>query len=201
MHLERYGRSIAPIRGMKTQHARVVLSALALVAAGTVSVIAQQAGITAVPRTLATARTTVSQTAVSKLKTDAFSTIQGNALNSTNGALNEAIVRLRDARFGRIVATQTTDKSGLFEFKAVDPGAYIVEVMANDQSAVLAASQLLNINSGEAVSAVVKLPFRIPPFAGIFGTSNTASAAAVASEAVASGVTSLVPTAPVSPTQ
>ena len=31
---------------------------------------------------------------------------------------------------------------------------------------VLAASQVLNVGAGEAVSAVVKLPFRIPPFGG-----------------------------------
>jgi hypothetical protein len=111
------------------------------------------------------------------------------------------IVRLRDARFGTIIGSQTTDKSGLFEFRSVDPGTYIVEVMANDQSAVLAASQLLNINGGEAVSAVVKLPFRIPAFASIMGSTSMPSAAAVASEAAASGIVSLVPTTPISPTQ
>jgi len=52
---------------------------------------------------------------------------------------------------------------------------------------VLAASQIINVNSGDAVSAVVKLPFRIQPFAGVLG--NTApSAAAVTTEAAASGV-------------
>ena len=40
--------------------------------------------------------------------------------------------------------------------------------MANDQT-VLAASQLINVNAGEAVSTLVKLPFRIPPFAGMLG--------------------------------
>jgi hypothetical protein len=52
---------------------------------------------------------------------------------------------------------------------------------------VLAASQIINVNSGEAVTAVVKLPFRIPAFAGVLG--HTApSAAAVTTEAAASGV-------------
>ncbi len=88
-----------------------------------------------------------------------LTSIQGNALSSTNGGLPNAYVRLRDARIGRIVDTQISDKSGLFAFKAVDPGSYIVEIVDNQQS-VLAASQLLNVNAGEAVSAVVKLPFR-----------------------------------------
>ena len=94
--------------------------------------------------------------------------IQGNALNSTNGQMSNVVVRLRDARFGRIVDTQLTDKSGLFAFKAIDPGTYVVEIVANDQS-ILAASQLLNVNPGAAVSAIVKLPFRMPAFGGSDG--------------------------------
>ena len=68
-------------------------------------------------------------------------TIQGNALDSTNRKMINAIVRLRDARFGQIVDTQLTDKSGIFTFQKLEPGSYIVEIMANDQS-ILAASEL-----------------------------------------------------------
>jgi len=85
-----------------------------------------------------------------------------------------------------VIDTTTTDRSGLFAFRTVDPGSYIVEVMGNDQS-VLAASQLISVNSGDAVTAIVKLPFRIPPFAGLLGNSAP-SAAAVTAEAAASGV-------------
>lgn len=115
-----------------------------------------------------------------------FSTIQGNALNSVGGPLGYVTVRLRNVRFGRVIDTRVTDKTGAFEFKAVDPGNYIVEVMGTDR-AVLAATQVLNVNAGQALSAVIKLPFRIPPFAGVLGNS-TPSAAAVTSEAAASGV-------------
>jgi hypothetical protein len=131
-----------------------------------------------------------------------FSTIQGNALTSTNGSLPDSVVRLRDARFGRIVDTQYTDKAGLFAFKVVDPGAYVIEIIsATNEASVLAASQLIHINAGEAVSAVVKLPFRIPPFAGVLGH-NAAQAVAVTSSAATSGVLATVITAqtePVSP--
>src|SRR5687767_10089192 len=42
---------------------------------------------------------------------NAFVTIQGNALNSTNGPMPNGLVRLRDARLGRVVNTQLTDQS------------------------------------------------------------------------------------------
>ena len=115
-----------------------------------------------------------------------FTTIQGNALSSSNGQLANRVVRLRDARLGRIVDTQVTDRSGLFAFRAVDPGNYVVELMGGD-STVLTASQVLSVNAGDAVSAVVRLPFSIPPFAGLLGA-TAPHAAAVSSAAAASGV-------------
>jgi len=115
-----------------------------------------------------------------------FTTIQGNALNSTNGVLADSPVRLRDVRFGRIVDTTMTDKAGLFTFRNVDPGSYVVELVGKDQT-ILAASQILNVDSGGVVSAIVKLPFRIPPFGGLLGHS-AASSLAVASAAAASGL-------------
>jgi hypothetical protein len=187
---------------MKIQQAKPALAVLTLVAAGTLSVSAQRptpASLTAnagAPRASSVTRTTAT-----RMKTDTFTTIQGNALNSTNGPLNDVAVRLRDARFGTIVDQQMTDKSGLFAFKSIEPGSYIVEVMGNDQSAVLAASQLLNIDAGQAVSAVVKLPFKIPPFAGIIGSAGTPSATAIATQAAASSIVAVVPTTPISPTR
>jgi hypothetical protein len=118
---------------------------------------------------------------------DALTTINGKAVDSTNGQLSNTQVRLRDARIGRIVETQLTDKAGAFSFKALDPGSYIVEMMGNDQT-VLTASQLINVNAGEAVSAIVKLPFRLLPFAGVLGNTTPAAAAAMLATAAASGV-------------
>jgi hypothetical protein len=112
--------------------------------------------------------------------------IRGNALDSMGGPLAGAPVRLRDARSGHIVDTQKTDKAGVFEFRGVEPGSYIVEILGPD-STVLAASQLLNVDAGDSASAVVKLPFRIPPFAGVLGHS-TQSAALVTAAAGASQV-------------
>ena len=117
---------------------------------------------------------------------DVLTTIQGNALDSTNGPMSNVLVRLRDARLGRIVDTLTTDASGLFAFQAVDPGSYIVELLSEDGN-VLASSQILNVSAAEVVSAVVKLPFRIPPFGGLLGHS-VPSAVAVTAAAATSGV-------------
>ena len=128
----------------------------------------------------------------------AFSTIMGNALDSTDGQLANVVVRLRDARFGRIVETQYTDQSGIFTFKSLDPGSYIVEILANDDT-ILAASQLLNVDAGETASTVVKLPFKAPRCAGMMA--STRSAVVLVLEAAATGIMALVPTAPISPNQ
>ena len=171
------------------------IAAALLMVVATSHVIAQQEG------TIARAIVVPSAAARGGLKNlSALTTIHGNALDSTNGQLTNVTVRLRDARFGRIVETQYTDQSGMFAFKTLEPGSYIVEIVANDSS-ILAASQLLNVSGGEAVSAIVKLPFRVPPFAGLMGTTTTQAAAGVAFEAAATGITAIVPTAPISPNQ
>jgi hypothetical protein len=146
-----------------------------------------------------TARRTVSKTTVAKGKEQALATIQGNALTSTSGHMSDALVRLRDARFGQIVETQLTDKSGMFTFKGIDPGSYVVEVMGPDAS-IAAASQLLTVNAGETVSALVKLPFRLAPSARFAGQgTSTSSALLLTTVAASSGIAAIVPTTPVSP--
>jgi hypothetical protein len=171
----------------------LTVAAVTLVATGQPPLAAQQ-GSAGVSRA-------ISKTALAKAREHTLTTIQGNALDSSNARMSHAIVRLRDARFGRIVDTQLTDNSGLFAFKAIDPGSYIVEIVANDQSAILAASQLLNVNPGEALSAVVKLPFRVRAVASLLGSAVTPSLTAVAAEAAMNSVAAVVPTTPVSPNQ
>jgi Carboxypeptidase regulatory-like domain len=116
----------------------------------------------------------------------AFATIQGNALDSTNGVLPNRPVRLRNTQSGRISGSQMTDTSGFFSFTSVDPGTYVVELTAKDQT-VLATSQLLTVSCGDTISAVVKLPSKNPPFAGLLGH-TVAQAIAITSAAAASGV-------------
>jgi hypothetical protein len=116
----------------------------------------------------------------------AFALIQGNALDSSNRALPDSLVRLRDARYGRIVSGQITDKAGVFVFPRVDPGSYVVELI-DDGQRVMAASELLSVSAGDSASAVVKLPSRMSPFGGVLGHTMQ-QALAVMSAAAASGV-------------
>ncbi len=173
---------------------RTLAAATALfVAAGSWSVAGQQS---ATVGTRPGAKSVVPRAAGAR--SNVLTVIQGNALNSANGPLPDMLVRLRDAHFGRVIETQLTDKSGMFEFKVVDPGTYIVELLGQNQR-VLAASQILNVNAGDAVSAVVKLPSRMTPFAGLLSSAIAPSAAMLATQAAATGIAAVVPTAPVSP--
>jgi hypothetical protein len=171
---------------------RNLIAAVALIAVGGMSVSELSAQAPATTAGKAAARKAiqhgVTPTILPGTPESAFTVIQGNALSSTNGSLANSIVRLRDARLGRIVDSQVTDRSGLFAFRAVDPGNYVVELVGNDQT-VMAASQVLNVNAGQAVSAVVRLPFRIPPFAGIFG--HGAGEAGATIQSAAATVTSV----------
>src|SRR6266581_2643338 len=112
--------------------------------------LAAQAPATTTPATAARAATRGATKLLPGTRGNVLTTIQGNALTSTNGPLPDALVRLRDARFGRIVDTELTDQSGLFTFRGVDPGTYVVELMDKDSQTILAASQMLNVNGGEA---------------------------------------------------
>ena len=159
----------------------------ALVMTGALHVSAQQPAVgNAVVKAPAAVSSATTPRLLPGTRLDVLTTIQGQALDSTNGQLPQTLVRLRDARVGRIVESKITDKDGTFAFKALDPGSYIVEMMANDHT-VLAASPLINVNAGESVSALVKLPFRIPPFAGVLGNTSP-TAVAMMLTAAASGV-------------
>jgi hypothetical protein len=114
----------------------------------------------------------------------ALSLIRGNTLTANGAILPQAAVRLRDARTGRIVSAQTSDGAGLFEFDRLDPGIYVVELLGRDDS-VAAASELLAVNAGDSVSAVVKLPYRPP---ASLTQRVVAAAAAVSSAAAVAGV-------------
>jgi hypothetical protein len=63
-----------------------------------------------------------------------FATIHVSAVSATNTALLGWLVRLRDARYGRLVASHLTDEVGTFTFRDIDPGSYIIELLGRDQS-------------------------------------------------------------------
>jgi hypothetical protein len=116
----------------------------------------------------------------------AFATIRGNVLDRSGVTLPERPVRLRDARYGRISGRKVTDRAGLFEFRAVDPGIYVVELVGAD-GALLAASDLLTVSAGSSVTAVVQLPYKASKLSALFGD-NVPHVASVLSAAAAAGV-------------
>jgi hypothetical protein len=134
-------------------------------------------------------------------QTNVLTTIQGTASDANGKASPSTFVRLRDARFGAVVDSQITDQAGRFTFSGVEPGNYVVEMMASDRKTPLATSQILSVNAGEAVLALVKAPLRVLPFAGLLNSSIAPSAAMMATQAAATGIAAVVPTAPVSPNQ
>lgn len=151
-----------------------ILTVLAsvLVFATSSSVLAQQQIVSATARRLA-AR--------------ASAAIQGSAVNSTNGALANTLIRVRDARLGRIVNQSVTDKVGAYTFKGLDPGNYIVEIIGNNQT-TLAATNLISANAGETVTAVVRLPFKPSLLGAVMGQASPAQGASASS-----GISGLIP--------
>lgn len=90
-------------------------------------------------------------------RVDAFSTINGNALDSEDVTLATSLVRLRSARIGQVVDTQVTDKSGKFSFFRVDPGYYVVELFDRERR-TLATSPIVITGPGSTATTSVKLP-------------------------------------------
>jgi hypothetical protein len=106
-----------------------------------------------------TARTDTRIATKGAVRASALGTIQVNAVNSINRPLGSSLVRVRDAKLGRIVSSSLTDKMGVYSFKGLDPGNYVIEIVGPHQ-VPLAATSLISVNAGDTVNAVVKLPFK-----------------------------------------
>ena len=121
---------------------------------------------------------------------DRPSTIGGTVLDPTAAPVPGTEVLLRTS--AGPARTAITDQSGAFRFAPVDPGSYVVEVMNPAQNAVMASSQVMNVGAGDVISALVKLPFRIPPIAGLLGntTQTTTQAVTTAAQAVTAAAAS-----------
>lgn len=127
----------------------------------------------------------------------AFSAVLGAVLKADNTRFANAQIRLRDARVGTVVRTDRADDEGLFRFRPVERGTYVVELVA-DKNQVLAASPLLNLNAGEIVQTVVREPLNESVLLPVAGFADS-HASAVQAAAEASGVLAVRPGDPVSP--
>jgi len=160
----------------------LIVAAAMAVTAGSAPIGAQQAVAAALAQLAPNSYIVLPET-----KPGLFSTIHGTAVNWSNGALPNTNIRLRDARLGRVADTMMTDRFGAFQFRSVDPGSYVVEMMSPANDAVVAATPIINVTSGQEVATLLKLPFRVAPLGGILGH-TLPSALAVTSAAAAAGV-------------
>jgi len=128
---------------------------------------------------------TAAPTLLPGTKPGVLSSIAGKAVTSTNTPIGSTLIRLREVRFGRVVATTITDKAGQFEFKAVDTGSYIVEMMSPSSDVVLASSSILYVGSGEILSTLLKMPLGSPAWGTLLGNTTLSALSAVTSAAVA----------------
>ena len=116
----------------------------------------------------------------------ASAAIQGSAINSSNGVLVNALVRVRDARLGRIVDQSLTSKVGAYTFKGLEPGNYVVELVSKNRMTI-GTSSLISANAGQTVTAVVRLAFTPSLLGAILGQQ------APATSAVAAGFGDVIP--------
>jgi hypothetical protein len=114
--------------------------------------------------------------------------ITGVAWHADNTPIPHAKLRLRDVVSGRIRAHTVANEAGQFAFLAVEPGSYVIELVADDGK-VLTVGQTLAVSRGETVATFVRLGTRVPWFNGFFSN----AAAAVAATAAAAGVTAIAP--------
>jgi negative regulator of sigma E activity len=98
----------------------------------------------------------------------------------------QARIRLRNVDTGRGVARTLSDGDGHFRFERVEPGAYVVELLSNEDK-VLAIGDLFAVSAGGQATTLVRLSATAPWFRGFFGN----AAAAAISAASTLGVTAV----------
>lgn len=98
----------------------------------------------------------------------------------------QARIRLRNVETGRAVARTVADGDGRFRFERADPGAYVVELLSNEDK-VLAVGDLFGVLAGGQAATLVRLSSKAPWFGGFFGN----AAAAAISAASTLGVTAV----------
>lgn len=165
-------------------HGRRLIAISALAALSAISVPAQEA---AQPQTSRPAKLSrpARRGAVSP-PVSALARVQGSALTAQSAGLPQAPVRLRDARYGRVVRTRLTDDHGFFAFPLIDPGSYVVELL-DERQQILAASQLVSVNAADVASVVVREPLPVTALSREASHSDS-HLASITSAAAASGI-------------
>ncbi len=112
--------------------------------------------------------------------------IAGTAWQGETTPYPQARIRLRNVQNGRGVAKTDSDSTGRFRFFQVEPGAYVVELLS-EQDKVLAVGDLFGVVAGAEATTLVRLNSKTTWFGGFFGN----AAAAAISAASTLGVTAV----------
>ena len=118
----------------------------------------------------------------------AAAALTGAVWTGANEPVPDALVRLRNVTTTRIEQLARANELGRFEFRNLESGQYLVEVV-DASGRVLAVGSPLSVAPGEIVATFVRLAMRKPWFSGFFGN----AAAAVVSTAANLGVTAVRP--------
>jgi len=103
--------------------------------------------------------------------------VVGAAWKGDSTPYPKARIRLRNVESGRAVARTICNSDGHFRLDGMAPGAFVVELLSNDER-VLATSDLFSINAGMEAVTSVRLTARAPWFGGFFGNAASAVIAA-----------------------
>ena len=101
----------------------------------------------------------------------------GTAWRGDTTPLPQARIRLRNIQTGRGIAVAVTNSDGRFRFDLVDPGAYVVELLSQDDK-VLAVGDLFGVSGDMQSITFVRLSTKSPWFGGFFGNAAAAAIAA-----------------------
>ncbi|MGH9372353.1 MAG: carboxypeptidase-like regulatory domain-containing protein [Vicinamibacterales bacterium] len=113
-------------------------------------------------------------------------TIAGTVLRSDNSPVINGLLRLRNIASGEIVMGTRSDATGRFDFVAVPPASYVVELV-DGGGRVRAVGQMFSVGRGEAITTLVRLGTEDRWLDGFFGN----AAAAVVAAAASLGVTAV----------
>lgn len=107
----------------------------------------------------------------------ATGTVLGSAWKGDTTPYPHARIRLRNVESGRGIAKTVSDGDGRFRFETVNPGVYVVELLADDDK-VLAVGDIFSVTAGAQALTLVRLSSKAPWFGGFFGNAAAAAIAA-----------------------